>query len=317
MWPIADAHTDYLMNLRLKHTALNADMLSQRHVSLPSLRLGNVRLQVFAAFAGDSALGNPLMQAIEQIRWYLCMLDAWGEDIVPVGIKRDLDRLEEQPCVRSVLSIEGGEAVAGSYFVLDILHLLGVRIVTLLWNKENEIGYPAVELESAQKKLKPFGRECIEYLNRKGVAVDVSHLNKAGFWDVMERSSKPVMASHSNVQALCPHPRNLDDEQIKALIKSNGFIGLNFYPMFLTQNDVCTVDDIVRHAIHILDLGGEDILGFGSDFDGILCTPEGIGGAQDFPIIAQALERTGIKASLIEKICCRNLQRYLSQVLPE
>ena len=316
MWPIADAHTDFLMNLCLNRTSLRQGLQQNRQMSLPALKKGNVRLQVFAAFSGDPLLGHPLKQTIEQIRCYLNMLDAWADDVFPISNGIDLHRLEQDSRIASILSVEGGEAAAGSFLVLDILHLLGVRVMTLLWNRENELGYPAVDPNAVQKKLKPFGYECVEYLNKKGIAIDVSHLNRAGFWDVLEKSEVPVMASHSNAQALCAHPRNLDDRQIKALIESNGYIGLNFFPKFLTEGTVCTVEDIARHAAYMLEMGAEDILGFGSDFDGIDSTPIGIDGAQDFQLVAQALQKYGIDDALLEKICWKNLVRYLGRVLP-
>ncbi len=315
---IADAHTDYLMNLRLGRCALTAGMDEQMHVSLASLRNGNVKLQVFAAFVGDPTCGNATVQGIELIHWYFKMLETWGgKHIVSVTDNQSLCSIEQSDVMGALLSIEGGEACAGSLDVLDVFRRVGVRMMTLVWNCENQIGYPACDFAASDNKLKTFGRSCLEYMCQNNMAVDVSHLNIGGFWDVYERSNKPIIASHSNAHALCPHPRNLNDDQIRAIIESNGFIGMNFFTGFLTCNDACGVNDIVAHARHILSLGGEDVLGFGSDFDGIQSTPECVLGAQSFPDILSAFEKAGMGGELLEKIAYKNFRRYISGILPD
>lgn len=315
--PVADAHNDYLMNLRDGRCTLSDGLDEQTHISLPSLREGNVKLQVFAAFVCDPAKGSFAVQALELIHWYDTMLKTWGKNaIVPVTDRHVLERTVHGDAIGALLSIEGGEACGGSLGVLDAFRRLGVRIMTLVWNHENEIGFPALLDGASKQKLKPFGRLCVDYMCKNNMSIDVSHLNTGGFWDAYAHATKPMMASHSNAYALCPHPRNLDDDQIRAIIQSDGFIGLNFFPTFLREKGRCCVGDIVTHARHILSLGGEDILGFGSDFDGIPTTPEGIHGAQDFPDVLEALERAGIGTELIEKISFRNFFRYISGFLP-
>ena len=113
-------------------------------------------------------------------------------------------------------------------------------------------------------------------MNRKGVLCDVSHLNEAGFWDVIEHSTLPPVASHSNARALCEHTRNLTEAQIRAVIEKKGYIGVNFYSAFLANGRAATLEDVYRHVDAILQLGGEDVVGFGSDFDGIDAWPEGL-----------------------------------------
>jgi len=316
MQPVFDAHSDFLMNLRIQKSTLQADLDTQMHVSLKALQLGKVKLQVFAAFVGEPTFGNPVVQGLEQVFWYYKMLDDWGkENIIPVYDGKTLTDCLLGNSIGALLSIEGGEALAGSLGVLDTFLRLGVRIITILWNHENEIGYPANRSESVNEPLKPFGRECIKAMCEHGVAIDVSHLNVGGFWDAHEHSTMPLMASHSNAHALCQHPRNLDDDQIRAIIESKGFIGLNFLPDFLTTEKECTTDNILSHARHILELGGEDILGFGSDFDGISSAPKGIEGAQSFQKIITAFEIAGIHGELLERIAYKNLMRYLGLFL--
>ena len=156
------------------------------------------------------------------------------------------------------------------------------------------------------------GMRFVRCMNEYRVAIDVSHLNSAGFWDCISYTQAPLFASHSNAYALCPHPRNLTDTQIRALIAQDGYIGLNFNAAFLSTSQ-SSVQDIVRHALHILDLGGENSLGFGSDFDGVTALPNGLHGTQDFSLILQAFQNAGIRGALLDKIAHQNLARYLSQ----
>ena len=249
---IADAHNDYLMHLRSGQRTLDDDMQHQMHTSLESLQKGEVALQVFAAFAEDAEGGAPLLQALEMIHWYGEMLRRWAGAAMPVYDAVSLKNAENAGSIGALLSIEGGEACAGSVLALDTFRRLGVRMMTLLWNRENALGHPACMAAFSGEGLKPFGRACVRFINRNRMAVDVSHLNAGGFRDVCTLSQRPFLASHSNAYAVCPHPRNLTDYQIRAIADAGGFIGLNFFPDFLSNRSESTLEDVLQHARHIL-----------------------------------------------------------------
>jgi len=204
-----------------------------------------------------------------------------------------------------VLSVEGGEAFMGDMRLLGEFLDAGVKMIALTHNRENELAYPA--LGGDTRGLKPFGREVMRELNRRGVLSDVSHLNIAGFWDVMELSEIPPVASHSNARALCDHPRNLTDEQIKAIVARGGFIGINFFSTFLVEQGEAQLSDVARHIDHIVQLGGISTVGFGSDFDGIGRWPQGLDGADKFPMLLDLLERWGYKSEDLAAIAGLNL----------
>src|SRR5690606_34269437 len=124
-------------------------------------------------------------------------------------------------------------------------------------------------LEPRGGGLTARGRELVAECNRLGIALDVSHLSERGFWELMERTQDAPIASHSNAKALCSHPRNLTDEQIHAIIKTGGRIGITFVPYFLRAGGGAAIDDVLRHLEHICSLGGAGHVAFGSDFDGI------------------------------------------------
>jgi membrane dipeptidase len=161
--------------------------------------------------------------------------------------------------------------------------------------------------------LTPFGRQVVQEMNSLGMVVDVSHLAPKGFWDVIEISSAPIIASHSNAKVLCPHRRNLEDDQIKAIIEKGGVIGMTFVPYFIGEGKI-TIPHLLRHIDHILSLGGEDHIGLGSDFDGISITMEDLRSGSDYPKLLQALDQE-YGHDITAKICGKNFLRVYKQVL--
>ena len=186
-----------------------------------------------------------------------------------------------------------------------------LRMIALTWNFENEIGHPAAK--GAKPGLKPFGMKLLGAMDRYGILADVSHLNEAGFWDICEHASLPPIASHSNLKKLCGHSRNLTDEQVKAIIEKGGFIGINFYTCFLRDEGPATLEDVLRHIDGIAQLGGIDVLGFGSDFDGIDEWPEGLGDPTGFPPLLELLEKHGYSREDIAKIAGLNLWKVMKK----
>ncbi|MCL2456500.1 MAG: membrane dipeptidase, partial [Defluviitaleaceae bacterium] len=172
----------------------------------------------------------------------------------------------------ALLSLEGGEPLEGKIENLFRFYERGVRILTLTWNRENELGF-GVAADSA-RGLKPFGIEIVKKMNELGMIIDVSHLNETGFFDVKLHSTKPFIASHSNAFSIFPHRRNLSDKQIETIVKNGGVIGINFFPQFLEPN--ANFESILKHIEHFISLGAEKNIVLGTDFDGIPALPEGI-----------------------------------------
>lgn len=295
-YKVCDAHCDTLSHLVSGGTLENATVTPER------LAAGGVSLQVFALFATYGRGIEPYEKARK-------MLAAVGELSVPVLTGALPAALPDAPT--GVFSIEGGEILQGSLErFAEFDAAARVRMIALTWNFENEIGYPAKN--GPEGGLKPFGLSLVREMNRKGVLCDVSHLNEAGFWDVIEHSTLPPVASHSNARALCEHTRNLTEAQIRAVIEKKGYIGVNFYSAFLANGRAATLEDVYRHVDAILQLGGEDVVGFGSDFDGIDAWPEGLANPADFPALLNFLAaRGGYAPEVLEKIAGGNLFRVL------
>ena len=295
-YKVCDAHCDTLSHLVSGGTLENAAITPER------LAAGGVSLQVFALFATYGRGIEPYEKARR-------MLSAAGEFPVPMLTGALPDALPDAPM--GVFSIEGGEILQGSLErFAEFDAAARVRMIALTWNFENEIGHPAKN--GPEGGLKPFGLSLVREMNRKGVLCDVSHLNEAGFWDVIEHSTLPPVASHSNARALCEHTRNLTEAQIRAVIEKKGYIGVNFYSAFLANGRAATLEDVYRHVDAILQLGGEDVVGFGSDFDGIDAWPEGLANPADFPALLDLLAaRGGYAPEVLEKIAGGNLFRVL------
>ena len=174
-------------------------------------------------------------------------------------------------------------------------------MLTLTWNGENELaGGSAIT-----GGLKPFGRDALRELERCDIVADVSHLNDESFWNVIKAARRPLAATHSNSRKICNVPRNLTDDQFRCLAQQGGLVGLNFYTGFLREDREHTcMEDILRHAEHFLNLGGEDVLALGSDFDGA-DMPHDLPDCGALPQLAQRL-REAFGFTLTEKICYKN-----------
>ena len=200
-----------------------------------------------------------------------------------------------------LLTVENGAVLGRDLGRVEELSQAGVVMVTLTWNGEN----PIASGNETEKGLTAFGREAVEELVRWGILLDVSHLNDRSFWELMEETEGPVVASHSNARAVCPHPRNLTDDQARELARRGGLVGLNYYAPFLRPDKkTVELEDVYRHAAHFLELGLEDHLALGSDFDGAdlpLC----LNGCEKVPDLGVYLERH-LGAEQTKKILWKN-----------
>jgi len=294
---IADAHCD-----TLRAVAVDNVPLEKCSVTPDALCAGSVFLQTYAMFAGGKGpAGTPSADALK-------MLDGMDKVNVPIYTGMLPECPPDTP--HGILSIEGGEVFEGSLECFSEMHARArFRMIALTWNHENEIAFPANGENPSG--LKPFGFELLKKMDRCGVIADVSHLNEAGFWDVCEHAAIPPMASHSDCRWLCDVRRNLTQAQVKALIDRKGFIGVNFYSCFLASDRPATLDDVVRHIDALCEMGAEDIVGFGSDFDGIDEWPAELPSPVGFPALMEALEKRGYTREQLEKIAGLNMWRVL------
>ena len=211
------------------------------------------------------------------------------------------------------LGIENGCALAGNIDNIDYFYRLGVRYITLCHNGDNLLCDSAMQSLDTHNGLSEFGRQVVLKMNAVGMMVDVSHVGEKSFWDTVALSTKPIIASHSCCKALRNHPRNLTDEQIRAIARSGGVVQICMYKHFLSDTDVATVADAVRHIKHVVELVGVDYVGIGSDFDG---GGEIAGATSENQLIniTKALIKEGFDDDEISKILGGNLLRVFRSI---
>ena len=293
---ICDTHCDtlYMRALQPEHTPC---------VTMDNLLRGGVSLQTCTLYAGNQGVsGHPHDKALAEYAAFerLEKTEGWAKVDSPLEA--------EEGKVKILLSVEGGEIFEGSTARVEEFHARGVRMAALTWNNENEIASPAKG--GSRDGIKPQGWTILKKMAELRMAADTSHLNEAGFWDLIDRHSQPPMASHSCASKLCPHFRNLTDDQIRAMVARGGWIGVNFYPRFLCEDGHAGVEDIVNHIDHMCQLGAAKHVGFGSDFDGIECTPYDCQSPADIPAILEALRRRGYGETAIADIAGGNFLAY-------
>lgn len=225
--------------------------------------------QCFAAFIPDVVQGDAAWSLFTRVRgvWER-ELERCSGQLACVRAGGDIDTAHAAGKTAGLFTVEGAsflEDDAAAQVRLDALADAGVRMITLTWNGPNALGSG----NDTTDGLTAFGRTMVRELERRTIMVDVSHLNDAGFKDVCAVAERPFAASHSNARAVCGHPRNLADWQLREIADRGGVVGLNFCRDFLSDVHADpTHDDVLRHVDHVLEVAGEDVLALGSDYDG-------------------------------------------------
>lgn len=333
---IIDMHCDTiseLLNLKRKGQRVSLRQ-NDLHLDLERMRASGYLLQNFALFVNLKKCEDPWEEVCALYDLYREQLQEHGDMIAPMLTYSDIRKNWENGKMSAMLTVEEGGVCKGEIEKLRCLYEMGVRMMTLTWNHPNELGYPhgctpLNELvhsnqdsswgKEAWKGLTEKGREFVAEMEQLGMIVDVSHLSDGGFWDVAESTSKPFVASHSNARTVCEHGRNLSDDMIRLLADRGGCMGLNFYADFLKalpagEKNPGAMEDVVRHALHITNVGGVEVLGLGSDFDGI-DTNEALPGVQSMGLLWDALHKAGFKETELDKIFYGNVLRVYRQVL--
>jgi membrane dipeptidase len=299
------------------------------HIDLPRAAQGGLAGGCFAVFTcspGEDSYDSgayftavdqrrALKEALAQVALLLRLERGSGGRL---RIARDVADLDGAG-LAAVLHLEGAEPIGPGLEELDVLHAAGMRSLGLTWSRPNAFatgvpfGFPGSPDQGPG--LTDAGRALVRACGELRILVDVSHLNARGFWDVAELSEAPLVASHCGAHALCPSPRNLTDDQLRAIGASGGLVGINFHVGFLRADGADDADTplstIAAHAAHVAEIAGVDAVALGSDFDGATM-PEAVGDVAGLPAVLDALRDAGFADAELEQIAWRNWRRVLN-----
>lgn len=330
---VVDTHNDTMMHVInsrwvdpeddsdwLPYLCLNQDLTGVTrygHIDIPKLIEGGIDVPFFAAFVAERFYPDRVLdRTLALMNALYWQVDRNQEIMQLAGSYKDIKDIVNDDKIAAVLTIEGADSIRQPYG-LELLrqyHDLGVMCIGLTWNDSNELaeGLSSTFADGSPSPpgLTEFGEEIVKEMNRLGIVVDVSHNHDNTFWDLIEVSEAPIIASHSCAYALQPVARNLKDDMIIALAENGGIIHITFVRGFLGGD--MNVSRIVDHIDHVVNLVGVDYVGLGSDFDGATM-PVDLADASQYPKITEELVRRGYSKAEIEKILGRNTLRVIKE----
>ncbi len=320
---VIDFHCDTISEIyEMRKKGQDINLKSNNiHLDIEKMKKADYMLQVFASYVNIKENKNPLESCLSYIDLLYEEIEKNKDKISIVYNYKDIEKNIRDNKMSALLSIEEGAVCKGNISLLRNFYRLGVRMMTLTWNYENELSFPNgyfSDDENKRKGLKEKGFEFIDEMERLGMIIDVSHLSDDGIYDVYNNTKKPFIASHSNARSVCSHQRNLTDDMIRKIGYRGGVIGVNFNSSFLNNNykssDMSKIRDIIEHMRYIANTGGIDCVGLGSDFDGIDCPLE-FENASNMQLIYEEMKKNKFKEEEIEKIFYKNALRLFKETL--
>jgi membrane dipeptidase len=356
--PLIDGHNDIAEQLQESHGYSVANLASgtdkwPEHplmTDMARLRAGRVGGQFWSVYIDGTYTGDEaIRRTIEQIDIVDRMIAAYPNDLERALTADDIVRIHKKGKVASLIGIEGGRQIGGSFAALRQFYRLGARYMTLTHNQTTEWADSATD-EPKYDGLSPFGFKVVAEMNRLGMLLDLSHVSPAAMRDAIEASRAPVIYSHSSAGGVNGHPRNVPDDILRLLPANGGVVMVNFVPPFLSKDvwewgaaqsaeearlkalhraskaaveaglkaweaahprPPTDVTTVADHIEHIVAIAGHDHVGLGGDFDGIPFTPAGLVGVETYPLLFAELIRRGWSDQDLAKLAGGNVLRAL------
>ena len=325
--PIFDGHEDFITQAKSGHGGgviprPVRDLLarsSEGHVDLPRAMeggLGGCFTSIW--LSNERAEMNALAYAIDEMNDVFQVADRSEGRFRVCRTVPEIRKAWDEEAFASVFMLEGADPISCSLKELRIFYELGMRLLAPCWSRSTIFAHGVAFAGSLPETgLTDLGRQLVHECDRLGIILDVSHINPAGFWDLVRESKNPIVASHSCVKAISPHVRNLDDAQIRALAAKGGTIGINFANIFLRPDmehgDDAPIDLILQHFDYIVNLAGDAHVSFGTDFDGT-DIPAAVKDATGLPLVLRGLKQRGYSDDALERICNGNFLRVAEAV---
>ena len=305
----ADMHCDTITNLMDNARSLRNNVLQ---VDLEKLSRFSAPLQFFAIWLEPQYYHCAYKKTCDYIRFFYDEVEKNHELIGAVKNTAEIQANRQDGKISALLSIEGGECLEGKVERIGELYESGIRAFSLTWNNDNVLACGCNT--NMDTGLTGLGREAVEQIGELGMLLDLSHCSERTFWDIADMHKKPLIASHSNTKALRKHQRNLDDKQLRAIADRGGVVGITLFSEFLTYNKRATMDEIISHIDHVVQVAGVDHVGFGCDFEGMVVTPIEIETVADMSVLAEKIcAHFGSAAG--EKILGGNVLRILNDIV--
>ncbi len=300
---IIDGHIDVTFALQLQNREFSARS-DIGHVDLPRMREGNVSAALFAVYPASSNFSIS-----SGVDYWFKLVENPENSLMQIRNLDDFEKARQSDKIGAILHFEGAGGLDSEFVMLRNFHRLGLRSMGLSWSNMNQFATGIGTIE--ERGLTSEGKALVSEMQSLGILVDVSHLNEKSFWDVVEITGKPIIASHSNAYSICNHVRNLKDEQIQAIRDTNGTIGINLCTMFLDpqkrEEDHITFELIKKHFDHIVEKAGINHISLGSDYDGAT-VPSILKDISYYPKLLEFLRNTYSRKD-IDKIAYQNFLR--------
>ena len=309
-FPVFDLHCDTALALLGKDlTEAGSLRKNQYHIDLERAKNLPGYVQCFACFTTPFMTQwhkkDPTVIFEKEIETVMREMYYNSDLISQIHTIADIDKNRKEGKMSAILTIEGTAGFQFNPALLENLHQIGFRITTLGWNEQN----PLCGSHQTGGGLTDLGREYVKEAQRLGMIIDVSHISDEAFWDIMDITEAPIIASHSNSRSVCPVSRNLTDDMFRAICQSGGVAGFNMCAPFVGVDP--DLDTVADHFIHFLELGGEKHIALGGDLDGCDVLPRGFGGVQDYPKLADKLLERGLGEALVYDIFWNNAMEVM------
>ncbi len=332
---VIDTHNDITSPMTDEGFDLGArDTSGKVQTDIPRMKEGGLGAEFFAIYvaAKYAKEGGSARRAMDMIDGVYEQARRHPESLEMAFTAGDIRRIHKSGKISALMGIEGGHAIEDSLSALRQFYRLGVRYMTLTHTNTNNWADSAGGINNPAEKrhggLSDFGREVVREMNRLGMMVDISHVGDETFWDVIETTQAPVIASHSSCRALTNVPRNVTDDMLKAVAKNRGVVMVNFYNGFINTEyakpgtltpskpaDKATMDMLMQHFEHAIKVAGIDYVGIGSDFDGVDgLLPGGMEDVSKLPAITYELLKRGYSENDVKKVLGENLLRVMAEV---
>lgn len=331
---VVDTHNDITSPITDENFDMRErDTTGKIQTDIPRMKEGGLGAEFFSIYvaAKYAKEGGAARRALDMIDGVCEQVRRHPESLQMAYTVADIRRIHHSKKIAALMGIEGGHAIEDSLSALRQFYKLGIRYMTLTHTNTNNwadsaggIGNPP---EKRHQGLSEFGREVVVEMNRLGMMVDISHIGDETFWDVIEVTKSPVIASHSSCRALTNVPRNLTDDMLKAVAKNGGVVMINFYNGFINTEyarpgdpvptktaETATLNMLMEHFDHAIKVAGIDHVGIGSDFDGVDgMLPPGMEDVSKLPTITYELLKRGYSDADVKKVLGENLLRVMAE----